>query len=357
MNEVLLFCLVLSTFSTLPLVYGQQGSSPAGRLPAGTFTVVAIGDVLPGVAYDAAIQSGQNPFRHLTPQLSGADLALANLETPLSDRGTRALGKKFTFRVPPGRARLLAGAGLDVLGLANNHILDYGPQALQDTTEALSRFGLLWCGAGRHLGEARQPARWVVQGKRVAVLAYNRTYPLKFWASETEPGTAYADLNIVREDITRARRANDVVIVLVHWGREKQHTLRPYQRPVARAAIEAGASLVIGAHPHVMQGVERIGPGVAVYSLGDGVFGGAHRRTEDGLMLRAVFGPSGLREVEFFALQTSNRDTDYAPRIRMGEAALEPLALVIRLAAQLGTTLTPGASAEGFPCARLVLAE
>lgn len=331
------------------------GWTGAAGTSAGQFSLVAIGDVLPGVAYDDRIRAGEDPFRNLQPVLSAADLAVANLETPLSNRGTRRRGKKFTFRVPPERGRYLAAAGLDVLGLANNHTLDYGPLALQDTTDALDRFGLLWCGAGRHLPEARLPAVALVKGRQVAVLAYNRTYPLAFWANSRRPGTAYADVKLVREDVARAKRANDVVIVLVHWGRERTDRLRPYQRPVARAAIEAGASLVIGSHPHVVQGVERIGRGVAVYSVGDGVFGGAHRRKTDSVLLRAMFGVRGLSELELFSLQTSNVDTGYAPRIRTGEAAQRTLGHVMELAAALGTTLQPGVSREGMPCIKLVL--
>jgi poly-gamma-glutamate synthesis protein (capsule biosynthesis protein) len=337
--------------AVMALASAATASSP----PDDSITVVAIGDVLPGVFYEQGIREGQDPFRDISSWLVKADIAIANLEGPLTDRGTRVLGKKFTFRVPPDNARLLARAGLDVLGLANNHILDFGAQGLEDTTGMLARYGLIWCGAGRNMAEARAPALAAARGRRVAVLAYNLTFPMKYYASGERPGTAYADAACIRADVAKARASGDPVIVLVHWGREKVHTLRPYQRPLARAAIEAGASLVIGTHPHVPQGVERIGKGVAAYSLGDGVFGGATRRREDSLLMRATFVPSGLREVEFFALQASNADTGFAPRIRAGDEARKSLAVVIRLAASLGCLLEPGVSAEGIPCARLTL--
>ena len=320
-------------------------------------TIVAIGDVLPGIAYASRIERGHDPFVNLSPCLARADLALANLETAMSDRGSRVSGKKFTFRIPPSRANLLVGSGLDILSLANNHIMDYGADALADTVRALSDSGLLHCGAGATLTEARRPARAVVRGRRVAVLGYNRTLPRTFWATDSRPGTAFAKVETVRADVSRAREENDIVIVLVHWGRERTHELRPYQRPVASAAIEAGADLVVGAHPHVAHGIERMGSGVVAYSLGDAVFGGAYTRDEDSLVLRARFGADGLREVEFLALETSNANTGFAPRIRKGKRARATLAMVSDMSAKLGTELKQAVSADGFPCLRLVLAD
>jgi poly-gamma-glutamate synthesis protein (capsule biosynthesis protein) len=318
-------------------------------------TVVVIGDVLPGVRYDTRTETGEGPFRNLAPWLSRADIAAANLEGPLTARGVRVQGKKFTFRVPPTRARWLVSSGLDVLGLANNHVLDYGPVGLTDTIETLSRYGLLWCGAGRNLVEARRPAMARAGAGRVAFLAYSLTYPRSYYATASRPGTVYGDATAIREDVAAARKNADVVIVMMHWSKEKSHELRQYQRPLATAAVEAGAALVIGAHPHVMQGVERIGSGVAAYSLGDAVFGGALRRTEDSLLLRAVFSGGTLNAVEFFALQTSNVDTEFAPRIRTGEDAGPALKMLADLSAGLGCVLKLGRSAEGTPCASLAL--
>jgi poly-gamma-glutamate synthesis protein (capsule biosynthesis protein) len=189
----------------------------------------------------------------------------------------------------------------------------------------------------------------------VAFLAYNLTYPKSYYATSRRPGTVYGDAALIKEDVAAARGEADAVIVMMHWSKEKSHELRQYQRPLAETAIAAGASLVVGAHPHVMQGVERIGNGVAAYSLGDAVFGGALRRKEDGLLLRARFAGGILLAVEFFALQASNVDTEFAPRVRTGEDADPALRMLASLSADLGCVLRRGRSAEGAPCASLVL--
>jgi len=327
----------------------------AGNADTGAFTVAVIGDVLPGVRYDTRTEAGEGPFRNLTPWLSRADIAAANLEGPLTARGVRIRGKKFTFRVPPTNARWLVSSGLDILGLANNHVLDYGPVGLADTIETLSRYGLLWCGAGRDITEARRPAMIRAGGMRVAFLAYNLTYPKSYYATGSRPGTVYGDAATIREDVIAARKNADAVIVLMHWSKEKSHELRQYQRPLASTAIEAGAALVVGAHPHVMQGIERIGSGIVAYSLGDAVFGGALRRAEDSLLLRAVFSGGALSMVELFALQTSNVDTEFAPRVRTGEDADPALKMLVDLSAGLGCVLRRGQSAEGTPCASITI--
>jgi len=308
---------------------------------------------MPGGVYEDNLEKGLSPFRNIGAFLKTADLAVANLEGPLSSRGTRLQGKKFTFRVPPSRVSLFKEAGIGVLALANNHILDFGPTALADTLYALDSGGLLHCGAGLDLAAARRPAVAEVKGVRIAFLAYSRTFPSKFWAGKRRPGTAFADTAWVRADVLEAKQSADAVVVLFHWGQEKSHELRDYQRVLAKIAAEAGAVLVVGSHPHIPQGVEKIGGCVVAYSIGDGVFGGAPKRSEGSLVLRASFGREGLREAEFFPLETSNVATDFAPRLQMGAAARKTLDLVKALSADLRTTLAPVVSPEGYPCLRL----
>ena len=323
------------------------------RVEATNATVVVIGDVMLGWHYDPQYRAGADPFRNLAPVLRAADLAIANLEAPLTGRGRAVKGKRFTFRVPVERARWLAQAGLRVVGLANNHIMDFGPIGLADTTAALRGAGVAWCGAGDNETDARRPAILEVNGLRVAVLAYNWTWPAGYQATAKRPGTAAAHPAWVAEDVRRARASGATVIVLYHWGQEKSHELRDYQREFSRGAVAAGATLVIGTHPHVAQGVERIGQAVIAHSIGDAVFGGARRRSEDSLVLRATIGAGGLERVEFLALETSNEDTDYAPRIRAGADARPLLGQVRALSEKLGCALDDGTTDEGWPCLAL----
>ena len=327
------------------------GSAVSGDLGPGSgeWSLVALGDCMPGLVYEDELAKGLNPFRNIAPFIKGADVAVANLEGPLTSRGTRVRGKQFIFRCDPARAAMLRESGIGVVGLANNHILDYGPVGLSDTIGALSGAGVSWCGAGDNLESARRPAFKVVRGVRVAFLSYNRTLPASYWAGLRRPGTAFADPAYIREDVAKARAGNDRVIILVHWGREKSYSLRDYQRVVSRAASEAGADLVIGTHPHIPQGVEVIGRTVVVHSIGDGVFGGSPRRNVASLVLRATFGEQGLRRVELFPFETSNEGTGNAPKIQEGESARKTLELVKGLSEELGTRLSNAVSPEGFP--------
>jgi len=338
----------------LLLMYASLGAGASETAP-GEWTLVALGDCLPGVVYEEDLARGMNPMRNLSSFLQKADVAVANLEGPLTARGTRQGGKKFTFRSSPARAQLLRQSGLSVVGLANNHILDYGEVGLTDTLAALDSAGILWCGAGAGLAVARRPAIREIRGTRVAFLSYNRTFPSKFWASERRAGTAFADARFVKEDVASARRVADRVVVLVHWGREKSYDLRDYQVEVARAAADAGADLVIGTHPHIPQGVQVIGRTVVAYSIGDGVFGGSPRRNVASIVLRVLFGPEGLRTVEFLPLETSNEKTSGAPKFQEGEQARKTLDLVKDLSARLGTKMALAVSADGRQILRLDL--
>jgi len=330
---------------------GASASSPVSG--PGEWCLVALGDTLPGVVYEEGIAKGMNPLRNLSAFMAQADVAVANLEGPLTTRGTRLGGKKFTFRSPPARAEMLRQAGLSVVGLANNHILDYGPVGLSDTISALDSAGIQWCGAGDNLAMARKPAIKLVRGTRVAFLSYNRTFPSQFWARDRRPGTAFADARFLKEDVANARSLADRVIVMVHWGREKSYELRDYQVEVAQAAADAGADLVIGTHPHIPQGIQVIGRTVIAYSIGDGVFGGSPRRNVASVILRATFGPDGLRTAEFLPLETSNEKTSFAPKFQEGKSAGKTLDLVRELSGNLGTKLASAISPEGIPSLRL----
>lgn len=356
--------------STTPLVSGTEFVSSAT-----TFTFAAIGDVMLSHVFDGPIKRGINPLDGVAPVLRAADLAIANLEGPITTRGSRAKAKKYTFRTPPARAAMLADAGLDVVGLANNHSMDFGAVGFRDTRDALRAAGVAFCGAGDDIAEARRPAIVEVRGTRVAILAYNWTNPSYFNAADAwpgrrarpgrkaergrpaRPGNAAAQPAWIAADVAKARETCPVVVVVIHWGQEKSHALRDYQRPFARRAIESGASLVIGNHPHVAQGIERIGNGVACYSIGDGVFGGSDHRAADSLVLRAGFEAGRLASVEVMALHTNLRAIGFVPRIRTGVDAKPTLALVRSLSADLGTGLRETTSAEGWPALRLELAD
>jgi poly-gamma-glutamate synthesis protein (capsule biosynthesis protein) len=231
--------------------------------------------------------------------LCEADLTIGNLECPLSTRGERA-DKQYTFRAHPDTAAALAEAGFDVMTLANNHVLDYGSEALLDTIETLRAEGILSTGAGRDLGEARRHVLLECGSPpvKVAVLAFSNMRPISFFAGPHQPGTNPALPEIVAESVGAARREAEVVIAVFHWGHELSSSPTAVQRRLAQTAVDAGADLVAGHHPHLLQGIEIRGHALIAYSLGNFLFPsrGACRWT---LALRYTPAPDGGARVEF----------------------------------------------------------
>jgi len=235
----------------------------------------AVGDVNLGDGPGEAIarHGPRYPWRFAGPILKRADLAVANLECAVSRRGSPQ-PKRFVFR---GTARALLAAreagGLDAVSLANNHSGDYGKTALLDTLRNARRAGLRTFGAGRTAAAAGRSRIVTRLGLRIGLVGFSDINPPGFVAGSHSPGSAAASESAVGRAVHRARRAGaQVVVVYFHWGIEGQFTSTARQRQLARAAIGAGAQVVLGAHPHVLEPVVRHGRGVVAYSLGNFVF-------------------------------------------------------------------------------------
>ncbi len=212
------------------------------------------------------------PFRGTLDILREADVAVANLECPFGSSGKPVEGKEFTFLGNPKLLSYAREAGFDGFGLANNHIMDYGAVALEQTIHLLDSLGIKHCGAGANLKLARRPMVFDVRGRKIAVFAYSNTLPKSYWATSKRPGTAYGSENFIRKDIERVRDSVDFIVVFFHWGAERLDTPKTYQKRLAHIAIESGADLVIGSHPHVVQGVEVYRGRPIFYSLGNYAF-------------------------------------------------------------------------------------
>lgn len=256
--------------------------TPATQAPrAWPITIAAVGDIMVGRSVAASITAADPaaPFAGVHEPLMAADVAMGNLECAISDRGA-PVQKAYTFRAPPLAARGLALAGFDVLGLANNHALDYGADALADTIALLAAEEVATAGAGPALDAALAPAVVEVRGLRIAVLAFadvpsEAGYDMTAWAATaTTAGIAWADAETVERAVTRAAASADAVIVMLHFGAEYAVQPSDAQRDLARLAIDSGAVLVVGHHPHVLQEVEEYGGGLIAYSLGNFVFDG-----------------------------------------------------------------------------------
>jgi poly-gamma-glutamate synthesis protein (capsule biosynthesis protein) len=173
-------------------------------------------------------------------------------------------------------------AGIDLLNLANNHIFDYGKVGLFDTISYLDSIGMQHVGAGRSASQAHKPVIFTTSTQRIAILGYYGGGEAPK-ATKWRPGVADRRVDDIRRDVEQIRRENsaEYIVVNLHWGEEKADTPDRDQREFAHAVIDAGADVIIGHHPHVLQGIERYKSGVIVYSLGNFLFGGNSRDTYD----------------------------------------------------------------------------
>jgi poly-gamma-glutamate synthesis protein (capsule biosynthesis protein) len=240
-----------------------------------TIRIAAIGDVAFNGGYEELARQGAagRVAEAIAPLLAGADIAIGNLEGPLTNRPSAGPPWRFCLHGHPSFGPALKKMGLHAVSLANNHMMDHGWEAAQETAALLGESGIRSAGAGQNLEEARKAAHFEIHGSKVAILSYCDVAVLgRIYADDRQPGIALARREYVIEDVTRAKSENDIVIVCLHWGQEHVRYPNPQQRIFANEIIAAGASLVIGHHPHVLQGVERFQDGAIAYSLGNFTF-------------------------------------------------------------------------------------
>ena len=292
-------------------------------LAAEEVVINAVGDIMLAGRWTAAIRKkGYDfPFGGTTAELARGDINLANLESPIARGGSEFSGKKYRFRAEPQLAQAMRTAGFNLVTLANNHSMDFGGQALTETMLHLRGAGIDWIGAGDYLSEARKFALSTIKGAKIAFLGYSLTQPLEFFATAQRPGTAPGWEKNFMEDIARARQAADYVIVSFHWGKEGSSAAQSYQRTVAHRAVDAGADVIIGHHPHVLQGVERYRGGIIFYSLGNFAFASIGRTAEFGALVRLRLNGTS-REAEILPLDVLNSRVHFQPQLLSGRRAL-----------------------------------
>ena len=264
--------------------------------PQPAVRLIFAGDLMFDDGVGRAVAAGADPLAPFESVLSAADFRIGNLESPIATTGQpRDRIKNFTFRAHPRVLQVLKGR-FDAVSVANNHSLDYGHEAFLETLEHLRAADIGRFGGGRNLREAHAPL-WIEHGGlRIAVLGYNDFKPRSFEAGPTWPGVAWCDELDIVTDIRAARRAGaDVVIPFLHWGWEMQPEPDGRQQALARLMIDAGATVVIGGHPHVTQGAAVYRGRLIVWSLGNFVFEGFDDpRARVGWLLRLVVDRRGV---------------------------------------------------------------
>jgi poly-gamma-glutamate capsule biosynthesis protein CapA/YwtB (metallophosphatase superfamily) len=286
------------------------------RSPAETWTLTALGDVILGRWVLKRMQDAGSytvPFAATAQETSKADLTIANLEVALTDRADHPL-EGMSFRVPEAAAAGLTFAGIDAVNLANNHSYNGGSSGFADTLAALHAHKVKAFGGGTNRQAAHAPLILEVKGTKVALLGYSSivgtvaagidrngmaTFSAAPWGDLDEQA-----LSVMEADIRAAGEQADVVLVYTHWGSEYTHEANADQRTVAHRLIDAGADLILGTHPHWVQGVEWYKERLITYSLGNFVFDQEWSlKTKQGTYLNATFSGSHLIQAELIPYQ------------------------------------------------------
>lgn len=270
-----------------------------------------VGDLLVADYVSAITDKEGYPFLYKPSMLylSEPDLTAGNLEFPITARGVPVEGTPYVFKGSPDVLPAMRDAGFDIMSLANNHALDQGVEGMLDTMNYLDEAGISHMGAGNNDTEAFAPVIKEVRGIKVAYIGLSRVVPFSSWkADKNVAGVAESyDTRRALEAVAKAKKDADIVVVMVHWGKERVDQPEQYQKDFGKQYIDAGADLVIGSHPHVLQGFEMYKGKWIAYSLGNFIFTSYPKETagETGV-LDAVCTKSGDCEMTFHPMFTVN---------------------------------------------------
>ena len=309
-----------------------QTPTPSATVPP-IVNLMAVGDLMLArtIATETMAFNGPSAvFAAVAPVLNEADLTVGNLECVIAEGGEPVEPKAYTFRAPLEAMDALTLAGFDVLSVGNNHALDYGYGALQETFALFAERGLAAVGVADTEAAVHTPVIIERNGVRLAFLSYvdvaietRSGFDTRSWEAVGDtPGLAWAEPERITADVTAAKAQADVVIVFLHSGLEGRLDVFRMQKLPARAAIDAGAALVIGSHPHLLQPVEEYNGGLIVYSLGNFVFDDFDGDFNYSAILTVTLTRAGVEAYDFVPVML---DDAGLPRLATAEEA--PLAL------------------------------
>lgn len=334
-----------------------------------TLTMLLVGDIF--------VQRDDPPsvFQHVRELLRSADFTLGNLEGSTSDAGAPWSIKETNWKADARQVEAVGSAGFDAVGVANNHMLDFGYPALFETLGHLDRLGIAHTGGGRNFAEAHNPAVIERGGCRVALLAYTSVFIPEWAAEDDRPGlavmrasTSYEppsryfevpgtpplirtrmlpeDLEVLRTDIETARLEADIVVCSFHWGVSRGFmTIADYQMELGRRAVDFGADLVFGHHPHVLQGVEAYRGKAIFYSLGNFTFAQHNfekKHELETLIVRCRIDERRISSVEFIPARC---DKNLDPQALDLIAGADIVRLMEQRSKAFGTRFTPAGDA------------
>lgn len=277
-------------------VYEKTEDTPAPvptQVPDNRVILTFAGDVclssnyFPYITYSSV---GYNAAECILPgyltEMKNSDLCFVNSEFPFTDATKKLGGKLYNFKADPATIQMYKDLGIDIAGLANNHVYDYGEESLLDTMETLKKAGISYVGAGRNIKEAEEPIYFDVKGIRVAYVMASKAEKNRKTPEATDSSAGILlcyDSDRFLKALKKAKENADYVVAIVHWGKENSSALEPDQYELASTYIDAGADIVVGGHSHVIQGVDYYKGKPVFYSLGDFWF---DYYTEDTMLLK-----------------------------------------------------------------------
>ncbi|MCO5994901.1 CapA family protein [Actinoallomurus rhizosphaericola] len=322
-----------------------RATAPSGRAPDGAengpITVAFAGDVHFNGRLAARLADPATALGPTIPELKRADLAMVNLETAVTTRGTKA-PKQFTFRAPPSAFGALRAAGIDVVTMANNHAMDYGTVGLRDSLAAIKRSGFPTVGIGANIAQAFRPYYVTVKGNRLAILGATQVLDdnlITAWTATAKKGGLASAKNVPRlvAEVRAARRHADTVIVYLHWGQEKNPCPLPRQKTLARALVRAGADVIVGGHAHIPLGGGYMKGRYVDYGLGNYFFTAPGRNDPDSGILEVTLRKRKVLGAEWKPVYI----TKGVPRLLNGTAATRAHAKWERLRRCTGLAAAP----------------
>ncbi len=326
-----------------------SAGAPDPQPPASRrLSLIAVGDVMLGKIAQSHIRDNglDYPFGGVREVLDAHDIAFANLEAPITSRGEEKVKKQYRLRVDPRQARALTRSSIDVVSLANNHMMDFGETGLSDTIKHLDAWSIRHAGAGSDLERSQAPAVLEAAGTPVVALAYCAWYPAPIHARQDRPGVSPLDRELILEDVRTHKRDGNLVLVSMHWG--VQHTDRATsgQVDLAHDIIDAGADAILGHHPHRPQEVEVYHGKPIVYSLGNFVFGYYNKIYRHNIALVLEYDGTEPLAARILPVAGKNGSIKFRPYFLEGKTGLAVLGNVASLSKRFGTTLdiTPTAA-------------
>ena len=335
----------------------QNGSPSTTPRPSATnttppkpaaVTITSGGDVIGGFGVSGVVASmGSGLFSSVAPSFKGSDFGFVNLESPLTTGGEAQGWKDVVIKGNPALAPAMAKSGINVVTMANNHAGDMGDSGLLDSIKYCEKNDIAVVGVGKNLKEAQAgvvlktsggaSADGTLRDAKTAFLGFTDVLPIGYPATSTSPGTSpgRADLNAVKKNIRAAAKKADYVVVGWHWNFEYKRAPSYLESSEGKAAVDAGADLVIAHHPHLLDGVQAYHGGLIVYSLGNLVFSGFSGETAQTVLVKAKVTARSI-DAQLIPVIVSGSGV---PTLADGSTGLSILQRVKSMSAALGTTV------------------